>query len=107
MERSLLGENASSEQKNMDATGMFSTQVLEKALEPWNLQLIPITSPAAGTAANNPSMEQAFLCNLEEHWFTLRKCGDDWWNFNSLLAAPEPLSAFYLAAFLSSLQREG
>lgn len=30
-----------------------------------------------------------------------------WWNLNSIYPAPEPLSTFYLSAFLGSLQQEG
>ena len=30
-----------------------------------------------------------------------------WWNLNSLYSTPEPLSAFYLSAWLDSLQEQG
>jgi hypothetical protein len=26
--------------------------------------------------------EQAFICNLSSHWLTIRKIGEDWYNFN-------------------------
>jgi ataxin-3 len=37
----------------------------------------------------------------------VRKIHDQWWNLNSIFTAPEPLSAFYLSAFLGSLQEQG
>ena len=30
-----------------------------------------------------------------------------WWNLNSIFSAPEPLSPFYLSAFLGTLQEQG
>ena len=68
----------------------------------------------------NPTNELAFLCNLDQHWFTVRKtstasptvhaeaavCGDGgWWNFNSMLPAPQPIGTTYLSAFLAQLRR--
>jgi hypothetical protein len=44
---------------------------------------------------------------LKEHWFTLRPVAGEWFNFNSLFPAPQPLSAFFLAAFLDSLREQG
>ena len=43
----------------------------------------------------------------QEHWFTVRRVGGEWWDFNSLAQAPRPLSQFYLAAFLDSLRGQG
>ena len=37
----------------------------------------------------------------------MRKIAGDWWDFNSLLPAPRPLSHFYLSAFLSTLKQQG
>ena len=37
----------------------------------------------------------------------MRRVGGEWWDFNSLLQAPRPLSHFYLAAFLDSLRGQG
>ena len=94
------------ESQNVSASGMFSIQVLSKVLEMWGCTLVPITSPDAGSARSEPQAFDAFLCNLEEHWFTIRKIHDEWWNLNSLFSAPEPLSPFYLAAFLGTLKEQ-
>lgn len=44
---------------------------------------------------------------LQEHWFTVRRVYGDFWNFNSLFPAPQPLSQFYLSAFLATLREQG
>lgn len=37
----------------------------------------------------------------------MRRIHDQYWNLNSIYTAPEPLSTFYLSAFLGSLQQQG
>ena len=37
----------------------------------------------------------------------MRRVDGSWWDFNSLLPAPRPLSQFYLGAFLDSLDGQG
>ena len=44
---------------------------------------------------------------MQEHWFSLRKISGQWWNFNSLLPAPQQLSQFYLSAYLATLRDQG
>ncbi|KAL3536480.1 hypothetical protein ACH5RR_004941 [Cinchona calisaya] len=72
------------ESHNVSLDGDFSIQVLEKALEVWDLQVIPLDSPVAEPKVNG-----------------------EWYNLNSLYAAPEHLSKFYLSAYLSSLRGSG
>ena len=43
----------------------------------------------------------------QEHWFALRRVAGDWWDLNSLFAAPRPLSEFYLSAYLATLRDQG
>ncbi|KAL0451063.1 UNVERIFIED_CONTAM: Ataxin-3 [Sesamum latifolium] len=52
-------------------------------------------------------MENAFICHLQDHWFCIRKVNGEWYNFDSLYAAPEHLSKFYLSAYLDSLKGFG
>ena len=114
---------------NAAANGNFSIQVLTKALEVWNLTCVPATSQAAGSAWREPQRESSFLCNLDQHWFTVRRCdarsptvhasaagtstdaasasASAWWNFNSMFPAPQPISELYLSAFLAQLKDEG
>ena len=92
---------------NVAADGNFSIQVLSEALKTFALECVPLACEAAVGARAAPEAECAFLCNLREHWFTIRSASGDWYNFNSLYTAPEALSPFYLGAYLSSLQAEG
>lgn len=92
---------------NVSLGGDFSIQVLQKALEVWDLQVIPLDSPAAGSSMFDPEQEVAFICHLQDHWFCIRKVNGEWYNFNSLYPAPEHLSKFYLSAFIDTLKGSG
>ncbi|KAH7866176.1 hypothetical protein Vadar_016733 [Vaccinium darrowii] len=95
------------ESHNVSLDGDFSIQVLEKALEVWDLQVIPLNSPVAEPAQIDPELENAFICHLQDHWFCIRKVNGEWYNFDSLYAAPEHLSKFYLSAYLDTLKGFG
>ncbi|KAL5991587.1 hypothetical protein ACLOJK_012496 [Asimina triloba] len=81
--------------------------VLQKALEVWDLQVIPLDCPVAEPAQIDPQLENAFICHLQDHWFCIRKVDGEWYNFDSLYAAPEHLSKFYLSAYLDTLKGFG
>uniref|UniRef100_A0A8C6SR40 ubiquitinyl hydrolase 1 n=1 Tax=Neogobius melanostomus TaxID=47308 RepID=A0A8C6SR40_9GOBI len=92
---------------NMDDSGFFSIQVISNALRVWGLELILFNSREYQSLMLNPITEKAFICNYKEHWFTIRKLGQQWFNLNSLLTGPELISDTYLALFLAQLQQEG
>lgn len=92
---------------NVASDGNFSIQVLSRALSIFGLSAIPLTSPEASLARSDPLSQSAYLCNLHEHWFTVRHIHNQWWDLNSLYSAPKPLSPFYLSAFLDSLRQQG
>ncbi|WOL20360.1 ataxin-3 [Canna indica] len=92
---------------NVSMGGDFSIQVLQKALEIWDLEVIPLNSPVAEPSTYVPELENAFICHLQDHWFCIRKVNGEWYNFNSLLPAPEHLSQFYLSAYIDSLKDSG
>ena len=76
-------------------------------MEVWDLQVIPLDSPVAEPAQIDPELENAFICHLQDHWFCIRKVNGEWYNFDSLYAAPQHLSKFYLSAYLDSLKGFG
>uniref|UniRef100_A0A8C7CLI0 ubiquitinyl hydrolase 1 n=4 Tax=Salmoninae TaxID=504568 RepID=A0A8C7CLI0_ONCKI len=82
-------------------------QVISNALSVWGLELILFNSREYQSLMINPINEKAFICNYKEHWFTIRKLGQQWFNLNSLLTGPELISDTYLALFLAQLQQEG
>uniref|UniRef100_A0A3B4B4V0 ubiquitinyl hydrolase 1 n=1 Tax=Periophthalmus magnuspinnatus TaxID=409849 RepID=A0A3B4B4V0_9GOBI len=60
---------------NMDDSGFFSIQVISNALRVWGLELILFNSREYQSLMINPIDEKAFICNYKEHWFTIRKLG--------------------------------
>ncbi|XP_050380465.1 ataxin-3 homolog [Argentina anserina] len=101
------GDFLSEESHNVSLDGDFSIQVLEKALEVWDLQVIPLDSPVAEPAQIDLELENGFICHLHDHWFCIRKVNGEWYNFDSLYAAPLHLSKFYLSAYLDTLRGSG
>ncbi|CAG8498922.1 14633_t:CDS:2, partial [Acaulospora morrowiae] len=58
---------------------------------------------------DQPEDEPAYICNLAEHWFTLRKFGGHssrWYNLDSLLNGPKYISPTYLGMLLKQLENE-
>ncbi|KAL6520927.1 hypothetical protein OROGR_017496 [Orobanche gracilis] len=107
MQGSVSGDFLPEVSHNVSPEGDFSIQVLTKALEVWDLHVIPLDSPVAEPATIEPQLENAYICHLHNHWFCLRKVKGEWYNFNSLYPAPEHLSRFYLSAYLDSLKGSG
>ncbi|CAG8574735.1 1455_t:CDS:2 [Paraglomus occultum] len=96
--------------QNMDDTGFFSVQVLVNALKIWNIDIIPYGSEDCVDARIHPENEIAYICNLHEHWFTLRKFGNSslrWYNLDSVLKGPEWISQTYLGMLLTQLKNDG
>ncbi|KAF9356109.1 Ataxin-3 [Mortierella sp. NVP85] len=96
--------------QNMDDSGFFSVQVLSHALSIWNIQIIPWGAEEVVAARAEPEREAAFICNLDQHWYTLRRFGPStecWYDLNSLHPRPQRMSAIYLTMTLSQLEAEG
>ncbi|CCM05363.1 uncharacterized protein FIBRA_07578 [Fibroporia radiculosa] len=106
---------------NMDDTGFFSVQVLERALQVWGLTLVRWRSETMRPYQDHPHTQIAFILNLQQHWFTLRRFGalssnpsidadqgmSHWFNLNSFLQAPEWISKLYLGMVLQQAEAEG
>ncbi|QRW08529.1 Ataxin-3 [Ceratobasidium sp. AG-Ba] len=94
-------------------TGYFSVQTLNKALkETFGLTLTKWRSPEMRIFQAHPDTQLAFVLNLEQHWFTLRRFGQRggkgfWFNLNSFLSAPEWVGGEYLKMVLQQAEQEG
>ncbi|KAF9977236.1 Ataxin-3 [Actinomortierella ambigua] len=103
------GARSGPKSQNMDDSGFFSVQVISEALAIWQLQIIPWGSQDVKDAKQHPEFEQAFILNLHEHWFTLRRFGPStkrWYDLNSMHSAPQPMSDTFLGMTLSQLEAE-
>jgi len=92
--------------QNVSEEGNFSIQVLSEALKVYNITCLPNNHSRISGLKNEPHTQDAFICNLREHWFTVRKIEGVWYNLNSCNAMPEKISEFYLSAFLAQLEAE-
>jgi ataxin-3 len=93
---------------NVDDSGNFSVQVLRSALNrAKSLDLDPWFQRSNGESDIDPLTQQGFIINRSQHWFTIRKIGDRWWNLNSTSEKPELISQFYLSAFIHQLRADG
>jgi len=99
--------NAAATSQNMDDSGYFSVQVVQHALNVWNLELVPLRNPRAAPYRQEPTVGRAYICNHREHWFTVRKFGFQWFQLNSLLNGPQLISDTYLSLFFEQLHRDG
>jgi ataxin-3 len=107
-EEAALDSNQNSSQ-NYDDTGFFSIQVISIALSRLNIEINHIGSQSIKNGKIKPAEEKAFICNLQEHWFTLRKFYSNyrWYNLNSTLKTPEWLSETYLEMYLDDVLNQG
>ncbi|KAL5528170.1 hypothetical protein ACEPAF_7306 [Sanghuangporus sanghuang] len=104
---------------NMDDTGFFSVQVIDQALDVWGLNLVRWRSEQMRPYQDSPHKLLAFVLNLQQHWFTLRRFGPartsiesdpgegHWFNLNSSYVAPKWVSRTYLGMFLQQSEEEG
>jgi len=87
--------------QNVSDEGNFSIQVLAEALKMYS-----VTPKPWRNGQSEPHLQSAFICNLREHWFTIRRLGGQWYNLNSLASTPEKITDFYLSAYLGQLSTE-
>jgi len=102
-------DSSGRESNNVDETGFFSVQVLEQALQVWNLSLVNWRSAQMRPLNARPEDQYAFVLNHASHWFTLRRFGPPpgyWYNLNSF-HDPQWLSHMYLGMFLNQAETEG
>lgn len=92
---------------NMDDSGFFSVQVILKALEVYGLTAQHWNHPDLSQARKHPAMLSAFIFNLDQHWFTIRKIGLQWFNIDSCKSGPVLISDTYLEVYLKQLELEG
>lgn len=96
---------------NVDDSGNFSVEVLREALRRANNLELTSDPKAVAAALANPNAYDAYLFNLQQHWFAIRRlptrAGPRWFNLDSMVDRPELIGDFFLSAFLSQMKAEG
>lgn len=104
-ERSMVTGSRSSSSNNVDEMGNFSIEVIRSALKMYSIVLLSWAS--SDERLTDPLREElGFIINRQSHWFSIRKINGRWWNLNSSLERPEPVSPLHLSALLSQLRAE-
>lgn len=109
-ERAVLNpqEESRFSSQNFDETGYFSIQVIIEALRRQaSASLIPLDSPTVIKIRDNLSLAKAYICNMDDHWFTIRKIGGAWFILNSLYKSPRIVSHFHMEEYITQLYKQG
>ena len=97
-------------QNNVDDSGNYGIQVLEKALNMYGakVQLLKKRQAISYVEGGNNTVE-ALIFNSSTHWYSIRKINGIWFNLNSTNSAPGPeiISDFYLSAFIQGAEDIG
>lgn len=93
---------------NVDESGNFSIEVLKAALQnSSNIDLCPWFPSTALEKGEDPDTEIGFVVNRSNHWYAVRRIGENWWDLNSFNPKPVHISRFYLSAYLAQIAQDG
>ena len=54
-----------------------------------------------------PRIAKAYILNLAEHWFVIRRFDKHWFILNSVLDGPRSITPSYLTLFMAQMALEG
>lgn len=106
-ERRLLGGAALDQGGNVRADGFFNVQVIRAALQVRGFEMERLSGENAKAAAAEPAKQQGFVFNKKEHWFALRRIGQEWFDLNSCLRTPRHFTDRELASTVNEALSEG
>jgi len=106
-EQRLLGGGAVSGGGNVREDGFFNVQVIRAALQRAGFQMETLSGPEARSVAAEPAKQRGFICNRKEHWFALRRIGQEWFDVNSCLKTPRHFTDAELIAHVNEALGEG
>eukprot|EP00127_Corallochytrium_limacisporum_P005770 Clim_evm149s210 gene=Clim_evmTU149s210 len=90
--------------RNFDDGGNFSSQVLQKALSIFSLEMIPIKSTAQLTTRVSPSSAMGYIVHCGHHWLSLRRFGHQWFRLDSREWHPVPMQRTYMEMYLRQME---
>jgi ataxin-3 len=103
----LAGSGLEGESGNVRADGFFSVQVIQQALQLRGFSCIPVGSSEAAGVLQNPQRETGYILNRSEHWFSLRRLGQHWFDVNSTQEKPKHVTDSYLGMLLQQMKSDG
>lgn len=104
-ERRLLGGSVmSGSEGNVREDGFFNVQVIRAALQNSGFQMNLVTRTFS---PSDSKTQRALICNRKEHWFALRRIGQEWFDLNSCLRTPRHLTPTELASTVAEAMQEG
>jgi len=92
---------------NARADGFFNVQVVQAVLNQAGYEMQPVQGEAVRNAKVDTAKEIAFILNKQEHWFSLRRIGREWFDLNSCLCTPRHYSDADLRFHIRDAVREG
>ena len=95
VEEAMMGKS-NENSANVDDQGNFSIQVIKVGLERFKNIELELWHHRKGIQDIDPLKQTGFIIHSSDHWFTIRKINGKWWNLNSILAAPAPITDFFL-----------
>ncbi|KFG50723.1 josephin protein [Toxoplasma gondii p89] len=95
------------ESGNVAHDGFFNVSVLMECLRKQHVQCLSTSKPEVRAVLADPSREEGFILNLNEHWFAIRKVDGTWYNLDSLKPSPVAMTAEQLKSLLTSLTLQG
>ena len=97
-------------QNNVDNSGNFNVQVLQKALNIYGADLTLLKKrQAISYIEGGTNNVEALIFNSSTHWYSIRRINGIWFDLNSTNTSPGPeiISDFYLSAFIQGAEDVG
>jgi len=92
---------------NMRTDGFFNVQVMQAVLVRAGYNMQPLTGEAGMSAQIDTAKERAFILNKRQHWYALRRVGQEWFNLNSCLKTPRHYTDTDLRFHIGDAVKEG
>lgn len=102
-EQRLLGGASLGDGGNVRLDGFFNVEVIRSALMKSGFEMQTIR----GQNLPEPSKQKGFICNRKEHWFALRRIGQEWFDVNSCLLTPKHFTDAELASNINEALTAG
>lgn len=105
-EKRLLGGSDVDLTGNARGDGFFNVQVIRLLLQKMGYSLTPIKGEV-GKSIGDTAKENGYICNKAEHWFALRRIGNEWFDLNSCIPTPAHYTNADIHHHINEAKREG